>query len=250
MRSALSRTIVVGASSGIGAALVEALAARGDAVVAIARRGDLLAEVAARCRGRHPAARVSTLVHDVRDLDAVPRAFDDAVKALGGLDRIIYAAGVMPPVAPHEFAIEKDREMVAVNLTGAIAWLDLAAHRFQTERSGQIVGISSVAGERGRRPYPAYGATKAALTAFLESLRNRLSRLGVSVVTVKPGFIGTDMLKNAAKTFWVISPEECARRILAGADARRQSFYVPRRWGLVAFVIRSIPSFVFRRLDV
>jgi short-subunit dehydrogenase len=250
MPPAPSRTIVVGASSGIGAALVEALAARGDPVIGLARRGDLLAGVARRVKERHPAAAVGTIEHDVRNLDAVPGAFDQAVGTLGGLDRIIYAAGVMPGVGPDEFSIEKDRDMVAVNVTGAMAWLDLAARRFQAERKGQIVGISSVAGDRGRRPYPGYAATKAALTCFLESLRNRLSRHGVSVVTVKPGFIGTDMLKNAAKVFWVITPEDCARRILAGADARRQSFYVPARWGLVSFVIRNIPSFVFRRLDV
>jgi short-subunit dehydrogenase len=127
---------------------------------------------------------------------------------------------------------------------------NLAAARFQERQSGQIVAISSVAGERGRRPYPAYGAAKAGLTAFLESLRNRLSRLGVSVVTVKPGFVATDMLRNAKKVFWVIPAERCAELILAGADARKQSFYVPARWGFVAFVIRSIPSFLFRRMNV
>lgn len=133
---------------------------------------------------------------------------------------------------------------------GAIAWLDLSARHFQERRAGQIVAISSVAGERGRRPYPAYCASKAGLSTFLESLRNRLTRLGISVVTVKPGFIDTDMLRGAARTFWVISAARCAELILAGADARRQSFYVPRRWGLVAFVIRNIPSFIFRRMNV
>jgi short-subunit dehydrogenase len=241
---------VVGASSGIGAALVEALAARGDRVVALARRGERLEAVVAACRRKNPQADVAPAVHDVRDVASVPGAFAAAEKVLGGIDRIFYAAGAMADVGPDEFSIEKDREIVETSLMGAIAWLDLAAARFRERRAGQIVAISSVAGERGRRPYPAYGAAKAGLTSFLESLRNRLSTLGVSVVTVKPGFIATDMLRNAKKVFWVISAEECARLILAGADARRQSFYVPARWGFVAFVIRNIPSFLFRRMNV
>jgi NAD(P)-dependent dehydrogenase (short-subunit alcohol dehydrogenase family) len=245
-----ARCIVVGASSGIGAALVKALAARGERVVALARRMDLLADVAGKSGGGAAGGEVIPVAHDVRDVASIPAAFAAAMERLGGLDRIIYAAGAMPKVAIDEFSVEKDREIVEVNVLGAIAWLDLAARHFQERRAGQIVAISSVAGERGRRPYPAYCASKAALTTFLESLRNRLTRLGVSVVTVKPGFIGTDMLKNAEKVFWVITPEECARRILAGADARRQSFYVPARWGFVAWAIRSIPSFLFRRMNV
>jgi short-subunit dehydrogenase len=245
-----SRCIVVGASSGIGAALAEALCARGDHVAALARRKDLLTALETRCRGRNAQAQVSTIAHDVRDVPSVSSAFAAAERALGGVDRIFYAAGAMADVGPDEFSVEKDREIIETTFLGAVAWLDLAAARFQEKKSGQIVAISSVAGERGRRPYPAYGAAKAGVTTFLESLRNRLSCLGVSVVTVKPGFVQTDMLRSAKKVFWVISPEQCAELILAGADARRQSFYVPRRWGLVAFVIRNIPSFIFRRLNV
>jgi short-subunit dehydrogenase len=250
MSASPSRCVVVGASSGIGAALVAALSARGDRVVALARRADRLAAVATACRAANPNAQVTTLAHDVRDLASVPGAFEAAERALGGIDRVFYAAGAMADVGPEEFSLEKDREIVETSLLGAIAWLDLAAARFRQSRSGQIVGISSVAGERGRRPYPAYGAAKAGLTTFLESLRNRLSAVGVSVVTVKPGFVATDMLKNAKKVFWVIPAEKCAALILEGADKKRQSFYVPARWGLVAFVIRSIPSFLFRRMNV
>jgi short-subunit dehydrogenase len=250
MPSPATRTIVVGASSGIGAAIVTALAARGDPVVAVARRKDELAAVAKRASAGGAGGPVTALVHDVTDAGTIPAAFEEAVRALGGLDRIVYAAGVLPKVGIDEFDAAKDRQVLLVNTVGAVGWLDLAAVHFQKAGTGQIVGISSVAGERGRRPYPAYCASKAALTTYLEALRNRLSRKGVSVVTVKPGFVGTDMLKAADKVFWVISPEDCAARIIAGADHRRQSFYVPARWGLVACVIRNIPSFLFRRMNV
>lgn len=245
------KTIVVGASSGIGAALVEAIARRGEPVVAVARRKAELDALVARCKAANASAAVTAIAHDVTDHADVARAFDAAVAALGGgVDRVIYAAGVMPKVRIDEFDPSKDRSMIEVNVIGAMSWLDRASERFLGQGSGQIVGISSIAGERGRLGNPAYCASKACFSAFLESLRNRLTRHGVSVVTVKPGFIQTDMLKGVEKLFWVISAERCAQVILDGADRERQSFFVPARWGLVALVIRNIPSFIFRRLNV
>ena len=90
--------------------------------------------------------------------------------------------------------------MVAVNLLGAMAWMEPVAARFEAARAGTLVGISSIAGVRGRRGNPAYTATKAALTTYLEALRNRCSRYGVNVVTVKPGFVDTAMTAAALST--------------------------------------------------
>ncbi len=96
---------------------------------------------------------------------------------------IVYSSGVMRPLDEHEYSFQKDREILEVNVLGAFAWLDEAAQRFEQLKSGgEIVGISSVAGERGRRGNPAYCTSKAALTTFLESLRNRLGRSGVKVL--------------------------------------------------------------------
>jgi NAD(P)-dependent dehydrogenase (short-subunit alcohol dehydrogenase family) len=140
--------------------------------------------------------------------------------------------------------------MVEVNLLGAVAWLDLAAPYFEAQRSGTIVGISSIAGERGRRGNPVYCTSKAALTTFLESLRNRLSRYGVNVVTIKPGFVETAMTRGKQGLFWLISPAEAAEQVLALARrGSSASGFVPRRWGLVAWVVRNLPSFVFRKLN-
>lgn len=141
--------------------------------------------------------------------------------------------------------------MVDVNLLGAVAWITPAAARFEAARAGTIVGISSVAGERGRRKNPVYGTTKAALTAYLEALRNRCSRYGVNVVTAKPGFIDTPMTKGVEGLFWLISADEAATAIIRLAErGNSASGYVPRRWALVAFVIRMIPSFIFRRMNI
>jgi decaprenylphospho-beta-D-erythro-pentofuranosid-2-ulose 2-reductase len=245
MTPSLDKVIVVGASSGIGAALTRQLARRGSTVAAIARRGPLLETLRASAPDR-----IRPYVFDARDVDQVPALFERVIAELGGLDALIYAAGAMPSIAEGEYAFDKDRTMVEVNLLGALAWMNLAAARFEAARTGTIVGISSVAGERGRRKNPAYAATKAALTVYLEALRNRCSRYGVNVVTAKPGFVDTDLTKGMSGLFWLISADEAAERILALADRQNSaSGFVPRRWALVLTVVRSVPSFIFRRLN-
>jgi short-subunit dehydrogenase len=241
--------IVVGASSGIGAALVRRLAAQGYAVAAVARRADTLERLRDDICRTMPAARVLAVPHDVRDYAAVPQVFEDITRTLGGLDLILYAAAVQPPVTPTEYDFEKDQAMIETNVLGAIAWLNQAAVRFERARRGTIVGLSSIAGDRGRVGSPVYNSSKAALDTYLEALRNRLSRRGVTVTTIKLGFVDTELLKNAAKTFWIISPEDAAARILAEARAGSQVVYTPRRWRLVSLIVRAIPSPIFRRLN-
>lgn len=238
------RAIVIGASSGIGAALVPALAAAGYQVAAVARSGDKLAAVCAGVAGARP------YVHDATDYDAVPDLFQTIVADLGGLDLIAYVAGVQPTVAPDEYDFAKDHAMMATNALGAMAWLNQAALRFHRAGAGQIVGVSSISGDRGRVAFPGYHTSKAALSTYLESLRNRLSRRGVTVTTVKFGFVDTALLDNAPKTFWVISAEAAAAAIVAAVRARRQVIYVPARWRWVSLVIQHIPSFLFRRLSL
>jgi NAD(P)-dependent dehydrogenase (short-subunit alcohol dehydrogenase family) len=243
------QALVLGASSGIGEALALSLARSGAAVALVARREEQLAavEVAARQAG---AAAVHTYVHDVTAYDEVPDLFERVVRDLGGLDLVVYAAGVMPETAEGEYSFAKDHAMVSTNLLGAMAWFNRAAPLFEAKRAGTLIGISSIAGERGRRGNPGYGTSKAALTTYLEGLRNRLSRYGVNVVTVKPGFVDTAMTRGKAGLFWLVSPAAAAERILALARrGNSASGFVPWRWSLVALVVKSLPSFVFRRLN-
>lgn len=244
------KAIVVGASSGMGAALVQALVQRGATVAAVARSADRLEVV---CEGANEAAgerRAFPYTHDVTNFDEIPKLFQRILEEIGGLDLIVYVAGIQPRVAPNEYNFEKDAAMVGVNLLGAIAWLNNAAKRFERTGGGQIVGISSISGDRGRAAFPAYHTSKGGLNIYLESLRNRLSRHGVTVTTIKPGFVNTRLLENADKTFWVISPEEAASQIVEAIEQKKQVAYVPGRWRWVSLVIQMIPSFIFRRLNL
>lgn len=242
--------IVIGASSGIGAALVKRLARAGWTVAAVARRGEMLRALAAKENQRAQEERVLVYEHDVRDFDAVPALFERIVGELGGVQMVVYAAGTMPEVAADEYDFAKDRAMVEVNLLGMMAWLNPAAELFERLHGGIIVGIGSIAGDRGRRGQPGYNTSKGAQAIFLESLRNRLWSSGVRVVTIKPGYVATAMTKSVKNPLWIISADEAARRILLAAATANAEVYVPRRWRLVALIIRHIPSVIFRRLEI
>jgi short-subunit dehydrogenase len=242
--------IVVGASSGIGEALARRLAADGARVALVARREDRLRRITSEINSSVGEERALAVVHDVRLLDDVPGLVQEIPRRLGGLDLMIYAAGVMPEIAPDEYDTAKDRQMVDINLLGAIAWLNPTADRMARLGRGTIVGIGSVAGDRGRAPNPVYGASKAALHTFLEALRNRVGRLGVSIVTIKPGFVDTVMTEGKEGLFWLISADRAAEIILDKASRGAATAYVPARWRLVMTVIRSIPSFIFKRLGI
>lgn len=238
--------LIIGASSGIGEALARTLAQSGYRVALVARRAELLNTLAAALG----AERARAYPHDVTQVAEVPALFQKILAEMGRLDVVIYNAGVMPRVALDEFNFAKDAHMMQVNVLGAMAWLNAAAMLFERQGSGHLVGIASVAGDRGRVAAPAYNASKAALSTFLEALRNRLTRHGVHVLTVKPGFVQTEMLKDAKRAFWVISPEQAARDVVRAIRARRQVIYTPARWELVMLIIRHIPSFIFRRLSI
>jgi short-subunit dehydrogenase len=240
--------IVVGASSGIGEAVAKRLAKEGYAVALVARRAELLNKVAEAIKASGGQAR--TYPHDVQQYDEAPKLFQTILRDLGRVDVIVYSTGVMPAVDFSEFNFEKDKAMIDVNVLGAMAWLDTAAMAFERLGRGSIVGISSVAGDRGRVINPVYNASKAALTTYLEALRNRLTRKGVHVLTVKPGFVDTDMMKGVGKRPFVISPEQAARDIWNAIKGRKQEIYTPAKWALIMLVIRSIPSFIFRRLKI
>lgn len=241
--------IVIGASSGIGAALVRRLAAEGWSVAALARRGDELEALASACRAEGSTGVVATYVHDTRDVAAVPDLLERIARELGRVDLAIYAAGVMPKIDRQTYDTALDLEMLAINFGGMVAWGNALAGLFRSQRSGILVGISSIAGDRGRKGNPMYGATKAAMDHYLEALRNRLSECGVHVCTIKPGYIDTAMTRGMKGLFWLISADEAARTILAAARRGANTRYVPWRWSLVGLVIRSIPSFVFRKLN-
>lgn len=258
--------LVVGASSGIGRAVARELGGRGYRVALVARRVEPTQAVADAINAESglgggsppgsngdPAAgaRAFVFAHDVRHTEEVPQLFEQIFETLGGLTDVYYVAGTMPKVAPDEYNTEKDRQMIEVNFLGCVAWLNAAADLFHRLKRGTIVGVGSIAGDRGRKGQPGYNASKGAQAIYLESLRNRLAvHRGVRVVTIKPGYVETEMLAGMGNLLWMISAEEAARRMVDAGERSRGTVYVPRRWRVVSWVLRAIPSFIFKKLEV
>jgi short-subunit dehydrogenase len=242
------RAIVVGASSGIGAALAQRLAGEGYSVALLARRADRLKALCYEINAAAGETRALVYPHDVIDTAAIPALLQKIIADLGGLDLFVYNSGVALPTGFKHYDFEKDRRTTEVNYLGALAWLNPVAILFQAAKAGIIVGISSVAGERGRVGNPSYNASKAALTSYLESLRNRLTRRGVHVLTVKAGYVATEMTQRQKGIFLVASAEKTAADICKAIRHRKQVLYTPWFWGWIIFVVRNIPSIIFRRM--
>ena len=241
------RAILIGSAQGLGAALARRLAREGYLLGLADRNGELLNKVCAEINAA--GGQAFAYIHDVTNMDEVPALFQKMMTDLGGLDIFIYDAGILLPTTPTTYEFEKDRKMMEVNALGALAWFNLVAPVFQALRSGSIVGVSSVAADRGRLGNPGYNASKAALATYLEALRNRLTRHGVHVLTVKPGYMATDMLKGVPKPFLVATPDKAADDIWNAIRQRKQTIYTLWQWGLIMLIIKHIPSVIFRRLS-
>jgi short-subunit dehydrogenase len=243
------RGIIVGASDGLGAALARKLSRDGYSLALLARSKGKLDALCHEINSKGGNAR--SYVHNVTDYDVVPSLLRKIVADLGGLDAVIYVASInQPPGGIDKYNFATDRHMVEVNLIGAMAWLTPIAEMFQAAKTGQIVGISSVAGDRGRVGNPGYNTSKAGLTTYLEALRNRLTRHGVNVLTVKPGFMKTEMLKAASgPTPFAIEPVVAANHIVSAMQKRKQVIYTAPIWRWIMLAIQHTPSFIFRRLS-
>ncbi len=244
------RAIVIGASDGIGAALARRLAREGYLLALLARRADRLDSLCREINQSSGEARARGYPHDVAEYEKVPPLLRRIVADLGGLDLVVFVAGLNdPPGGIDKYDFDNDRRMVEVNLIGAMAWLNPVAEMFQSAGAGQIVGVGSVAGDRGRVANPGYNTSKAGLATYLEALRNRLTRGGVNVLTVKPGFVKTEMLKTAqGATPFAIPAERAAEDIWEAIQKRKQVIYTAPIWRWIMLAIQHTPSFIFRRL--
>lgn len=234
--------IVVGASSGIGAALAVELATRGYAVGIAARRTDALRAVAARHPGITATARI-----DLHDAAAARAAAGDLIARLGGADVIVITAGIGEPNPTLEWDPEADT--IAVNVAGFTAMATLAMEHFVGRGGGHLVGVSSIAAVRGHGEAPAYGASKAFVSSYLRALRHKCAkqRLPVHVTEIQPGFVATAMAKGDG-LFWLAPVDVAARQIAGAIEARRPHAYVTRRWRWVAALLRVLPDSLYARM--
>jgi decaprenylphospho-beta-D-erythro-pentofuranosid-2-ulose 2-reductase len=239
--------LILGATSDIARAIARRYAEAGRPLLLAARDPARLAADAADLSLRH-GVPVGTYAFDILDTDG-HEAFLDALPALPRT--VVCVVGLLgsQPEAERDFAAA-DR-VLRTNLSGPVSILGAVANRMQERGSGTIVGISSVAGDRGRASNYVYGAAKAGFTAFLSGLRNRLAKRGVHVVTVKPGFVRTRMTEGMKLPGALTAqPDEVAKAVLAAEARGRDVVYVRPAWRAIMAVIRALPEGVFKKTSI
>jgi len=245
----MRRMLIVGATSAIAEATAREFAKKGDALYLVGRSQERLQAIADDLRVRG-ASLVSVCRIDLREISAYEGMLDGASEALGGLDGALIAHGTLSDQRACELSVETLLDEFQVNAISVMAMCTLLGNRFAAQKRGVIAVISSVAGDRGRRSNYAYGSAKAAVTAFTSGLRQRLNPLGVSVVTIKPGFVDTPMTAAFKKGILWAKPGAVAKDIVAAMIAGTPVIYTPGFWRPIMWIIRSIPEFVFRRLSL
>lgn len=241
------RTLIVGASSAIAEQVARKLAGPEAGFYLTGRDADRLDAIAADLRVRG-ARQVESEALDVVDSASLDGLVARAAAALGGLDAVVFAAGLLPDQGRIGNDAELLRQTMAINATSAMAVMNQAADLFERQGSGRLVVIGSVAGDRGRAVNCAYGAAKGALEIYASGLRQRLHGRGVRVLLVKPGFVDTPMTADFDKGPLWASPEQVASDIVQAMERGRSVIYTPWFWRWIMLVIRLIPERLFVRL--
>jgi len=233
------RIWLVGASSGIGAALALALLRQGAKVALTARRDDLLTGLASA----GAAGEALVLPADVTQPDALAKAFGAILERWGGCDVVILIAGTHTPVRSWDIDSNQARQLIDVNLTGAFNVLSVVTPQLCRQGSGGIAVVASVAGYRGLPTGLVYGATKAALINVAQTLYLDLAPRGISVWLVNPGFVKTPLTdRNEFPMPALISADEAALRIMQGMERGRFEIHFPLRFTRVMKLLRWLPD--------
>jgi decaprenylphospho-beta-D-erythro-pentofuranosid-2-ulose 2-reductase len=245
----MKKILIIGATSAIAEATARVWAARGDSLFLVGRRAERLQVIAADLRVRG-ATSVGCYTMDACDTPAHAAMLEAAVAALGGLDIALIAHGSLPDQKACQASVEQTLKEIDVNGLSVVALSTLIGEKFAAQRSGLLAVISSVAGDRGRQSNYVYGAAKGMVSLFLQGLRNRLFKLGVHVLTIKPGFVDSPMTAALPKGPLWAKPDIIAYGIVRAVDVRSDEVYLPGFWGVIMAIIRHIPERLFKRLSL
>ncbi len=240
--------VILGATSSMARAFSRRLAERGDGLI-LAGRDMKELEIGVADTLARGAAFAEAMSIDMRKPETFPAIMKRLVGETGTLNAAVFTGSM-----PEQSAIDEDPSLIAGVIadshTGPAEFLQAMAGEIEKRGSGTIVGVGSVAGDRGRLGNYVYGSSKAGFDTYLSGLRNRLGRVGGHVVTVKPGMIDTGMTWGMDKLMFPGTPESVATDIIKGVDKKRNVVYTPGIWRLVMFVIRHVPEPVFKKMSI
>jgi len=249
MSSTSEKTVLfLGGSSDIALAIAHKYAQNGFKIVLTARQVEKLEAVCSDFKVRY-SKEVKVVGLDVSCPDS-RKQFLGEIESLAPFNGIVCAIGSMSDQSQAEKELGLAATMMELNFTQSCLMLEHTL-AYLDRRQSFIVGISSVAGDRGRKKNYFYGAAKAGFSAYLSGLRNRLSGDGVQVLTVKPGFVDTKMTKGMdLPRALVVGPDKVARDIYRAQVKGKNQIYAPWFWYWILLVIRSVPESLFKKLNI
>jgi len=240
--------LILGATSAIARGTAAAFAARGDDLYLASRDLDELKRIAADLQVRY-GVKVLCGKFDATATETHTAFFLSVIKETQALSGVVLAFGMLgDQQAARDFNTAE--KIIASNFTGAVSILSLCANYFEPFKRGFIIGISSVAGDRGRQSNYVYGAAKGALSLYLQGLRNRLQPSSVRVITIKPGFVDTAMTFGLPGMFMVASPQTIGKQIVRSLGKSADIVYLPGFWRFIMLIIKHIPEFIFKRMKM
>lgn len=241
--------LILGASSAIARASANAFASKGHALYLAGRDLEDLGRIAADIRIRY-GVNVLSGFFDAEAFSTHAQFFESVVEHMHGLGGVLLAFGELGEQRKAIQDFTAALEIINTNFTGACSILTHCANYLGQEGNGFIIGVSSVAGDRGRQSNYVYGSAKGALSLFMQGLRNRLYPAKVRVITIKPGFVDTAMTFGHPGMFLVASPKDVGEKIVASLDKSKDIVYIPWFWRYIMGIIKSIPEWIFKRLHL
>jgi NAD(P)-dependent dehydrogenase (short-subunit alcohol dehydrogenase family) len=244
------KVVILGGTTGMGRAIAQRLAARGESLFLLGFDVEDLARSAADLKARNPKSIDVGFAHlDLEQPQGFAAALDAADAALGQFDSVIVTAAMFASQEALEADVELTRRLVTVNYANTVVFCEHVRKRLLERGGGRLTVFSSVAGDRGRKPVAIYGSSKAGLSVYLEALDHKYSSAGLSVLCVKPGFVKTGMTAGLKPPPFAGEPEQVAQSVIRAMDRRTPMIYAPGIWALVMLIIRWLPRFVMRRIN-
>lgn len=241
--------LILGATSAIAQETAKLFAVDRLKFFLVARHAERL-EILARDLTLRGAAKVGYRALDLNAFDQHSSLLAEATQSLSGLDIVLIAHGTLGDQEVCEQCYASAEQELKTNFLSVVSFLTPLANQFEKQKYGCIAVISSVAGDRGRRSNYVYGTAKGALTLFLQGLRNRLDPLGVSVITIKPGFVDTPMTAAFKKNFLFSRPDTVAQGIYNAIRRKKNVVYLPFFWWGIMAIIKVIPESIFKKLKL
>ncbi len=245
----MKKIVIIGATSAVATETARCFALEGAELFIAGRSQEKLERLADDLRVRG-AAVVHTGLFNARDLASHDQLLESAYHTLGEIDAALIAHGDLPDQTECQHSWIGTEQALATNFLSPVAFLTWLANYFEKRGTGNITAISSVAGDRGRQSNYIYGSAKGALSVFLQGLRNRLAPRGVSVTTIKPGFIDTPMTADIKKGPLFASAELVGTRVHKAMKRGDSVVYTPFFWRFIMLIIIHIPEFIFKRLKL